>query len=329
MPAALSPQHKRLIFRRRHDELLNKDPGITVTMDDGEEIRLRPTNEMSKPARKGYQTQFLKQLEDSKSTWNNLLPFLQGIVMARDMPSAHFWEKLTRKAGEAGREGVLLDCAKSVDKTEFRLSRPGVAREFFIAFHRRAAADGFKGATLEAVWNRAQNVALMLESPDHIQRKPNNASEAGERQPEESDQADVRSDPTVLATLLELSSHMALKDKTDSLKKTVASYATKVAYIIQNGLPSASSTKDGKPTEAQARIMLSNEVEAGVIMEEAIKTALEVGSVKADDKVTLKNHLDTLSKKLQRQVKTLRTEAESHDPVRPRRSLLMYTQLHS
>lgn len=75
--------------------------------------------------------------------------------------------------------------------------------------------------------------------------------------------------------------------------------------------------------------MLSNEVEAGVIMEEAIKTALEVGSVKADDKVTLKNHLDTLSKKLQRQVKTLRTEAESHDPVRPRRSLLMYTQLHS
>lgn len=327
MPAALSQQHQKLIYRKRHVELLNKDPGITVTMDDGEEIRLRPTNEWDKPSRSVYLRQFLLQLEEGHSTWNNVFQFLQGLVMARALPPDGFWTKLTRKAGEAGKEGVLLDCARSAEKTEFRLCRQGVARELFIAFHKRAAADGFQGPTLETAWNRAQNVALMLEAEEH--RPRNSPTRLGAKTVE---QSDARSDPTVLATLLELCSHMALKDQTESLQRMVASYATKLAFVIRDSPPPPpAASKNSREAEKKKLAFLSDDMETGVIVEGAIKTALKLNSVKSADKAVLKDHLSTLNKKLNVQAKILRAEVESRGPGRlpTRRALLMYDQVHS
>ncbi|KAK5056769.1 hypothetical protein LTR84_012301 [Exophiala bonariae] len=325
MPAALSQQHQQLIYKRRHFELLNKDPGVTVTMDDGEEIRLRTTNAFEKPSRSLYLRQFLSQLEEGKSNWNNVLPFLQGLVMARALPPDYYWAQLTRKAGEAGKEGVLLDCANSAEKTEFRLCRPGVARELFIAFHQRAAADGFKDATLEKVWTRAHHVALMLEAPEH---RPRNSLKG----PRPMDHTDARSEPTVLATLLELSSHMALEHQTQTLKTKAASYASKLAIVIQDPPPSRpEASKDSKHAEMRKMAFMSEDMETGVIIGEAIRTALKLDAIKGDDKATLKDHLPTLNKKLNVQAKILRTEVESRGPGRlpTRRALLMYDQLHS
>jgi len=209
------------MFRQRHNELLNKDPGVTVTMDDGEEIRLRSRHYFDQPSPREYLKQFLSHLEDSSSTWSNVFPFLQGLAMTRGRIPQLFWVNLTRKAGEKGKEGILVDCARSADKTEFRLCRPGVAREFFIAFHKQAAASGFKGAKLEAAYKRAQNVALMLESQDHLHLKHRQVDESdgGETKPEQVQQVDARSDPLVLATLLELCAHTALKELPDNLRK--------------------------------------------------------------------------------------------------------------
>lgn len=332
MPAALSPQHRNLVFRQRHVELLNKDPGITVTMDDGEEIRLRPRNYYDMPSSKVYMKQFLSQLENSTSTWNNVFPFLQGLTMTRVRIPRAFWETLTRKAGENGKEGILVDCARSADKTEFRLCRPGVAREFFIAFHRQAAASGFKGAKMEVAYKRAQNVALMLESQDHLHLKPRHVDEShgGETKPDD-EPVDARSDALVLATLLELSAHTALKELPDSLRKTVASYAAKLALVIQDAPSAPSPTVDSNATtnreKKQELASLSRDLEAEVIVQDAIETALKVGSVERADEAILKNHLQILNKKVEEKVQILREESEATG--RSRRSLTMYDQLRS
>ncbi|KEF51474.1 uncharacterized protein A1O9_12391 [Exophiala aquamarina CBS 119918] len=327
LPAALSPQHQKLIFRRRHDELLNKDPGITVAMDDGEEIRLRPTKSYDKPALRDYTKQLLSLLEASSSTWSNLSPFLQGLVLTKQNTPEYFWERLTRKAGEMGKEGVLLDCARSAEKTNFRLCRPRVAREFFIAFHKQAAAGEFKGAKLETAWKRAQTAALMLESEEHLHLKSLHdvGAQPGDRKPRPQPQVDARSDPLVLATLLELCAHTAVKDGTDDLRRQVTSFAGKLAYVIQD-TPVEGPKEPKVESELQRLASMSNELETELIMQGAIETALTVGSIADTDEDVLKGHLEVLTKKIEEKEKTLRAAAVASG--RSRRSLEMYDQLH-
>lgn len=304
-----------------------------VAMDDGEEIRLRPTEFCDKPALRDYTKRFLSLLETSSSTWSNVSPFLQGLVLTKQNTPTFFWERLTRKAGEMGKEGVLVDCARSADKTNFRLCRPGVAREFFIAFHKQAAAGRFKGAKLETAWKRAQTVALMLESQEHLHLKPvhDATPQQVDGEPRRQLQVDARSDPLVLATLLELCAHTAVRDGAESLRRQVASYAGKLAYVIQDPPCEPSFTVNGSKkqnmdSESQRLSILSNELETELIMQGAIETALKVGSLADTDAAILKGHLEVLSKKIEEKEKTLRAEAAASG--RPRRSLEMYDQLH-
>jgi len=70
---------------------------------------------------------------------------------------------------------------------------------------------------------------------------------------------------------------------------------------------------------------LSQELETEVIMQDAIETALKVGSVEDADQAILKNHLQVLQKKVEEKEQILR--AESDATGRPRRALKMYDQL--
>jgi len=332
LPAALSRQHQHLIYRRRYDELLNKDPGVTVVMDDGEEIRLRPTEFYHEPRMAKVTSQFVSLLRPD-TPWTNVPMFLQGLRLMHWAPPDPFWEKLTRKAGEMGKVGVLMDCARSVNQTDFRLYRPRVAREFFVAFYTDAAKSGFEGPSMERAWKRAQTLALMLESKDHLLPQPrhNVKSEGAAEKPDSSSvqrQADPRSDPAVLATLLELCARTALKEGTDDLRRQVSTYAAKLAYLIQNSPGGAS--RFGNLTEFQTSTpsgklsVQSIELETELIMRGAIEAGLKVGSIADPDEAILKGYLEVLRTTIEEKESTLRTASTAG---KPRRSSRLYSLL--
>ena len=250
------------------------------------------------------------------ATWDNVIPFLEGLTSSKRLVPAQFYQRLTRKAGELGKESVIIRCVESPHKTNLRLNIKGVARELFVAFHRRAFDAGFKGGELDSAFARAERIALVLEDEEHCGGKLKLFDDK-----KTYFQVDARSDPVVLSVLLELSAAKAATDAVDeALIKKVTSYAQKVAYAVEH--PPRTEIVYGinfipKRYEADNR-----ELEEAVIGESAIQKALKLD---LDQELTqqLKKTSEALKAKISEFEPSVREQAAGN----PRRALEFYDQL--
>lgn len=338
MPAALQEHHRELIYKGRHRETLLKEPGVTVTMDDGEQVKLEPMNPFHKPNKRHT----VKKLVDIMSNttddavWSNLPAFLNGIVLAKvDLPP-YFYEKIVRKAGEIGKERIVLTCAERSEETGLRLSRRGIAKELMLAFHDRAVRADFQGPELEAAAQRAEKVARMLEDEMHKREK----LKAGE--------TDARTSPLVLGVLLELAAARAVhKFESKDQDGKVASYASRmlniptfdfllreektVGYITKllASEPESESRRHrqlGYDADALGKFgILENFVLQELLpIQNGIKLALEVDSIASSPfKSQLQARLELVDERVQRSVERL----VANKGGKPRRGLVMFDEL--
>jgi len=224
-PSALAKHHRALIYKKSRHQILQNDPGVTVTMSDDEEVRLQPMHEFDKPNTKKSLVALAKMLSETNdpTMWNNIIPFLEGLKQAKlDVP--YTWmEKLTRKANEMGKAGVIIRAAEMAKKTGFRLSQGGVTKELMVGCHMRAVAARFQGDAFEKAAHHADHIALLLEDPLHC---------GGKLREHESD---MRKDVTVIGVLLEMATARAVNaqnGKDDDGK--VKNYLTKALALTRD-----------------------------------------------------------------------------------------------
>ena len=294
----------------RHQILLN-DPGVTVTLSNGEEVKLMPMDPHDKPNKRDSLLQIAKILgaSDDAKDWNNLPAFLEGLHMAK-YKAPHGWtEKIVRKANERGKAGVIQRCAEMVRKTGLRLSEESVAMELMIGCHLRAAKAGFVGEEAEKALKRAERIVLLMENPQHCGAK----LKKGEK--------DMRRDLGVLGVLLELTAAKAvlsLSRADPATNSKVVDYAKKASTLLDldEGYLRLSEQKERVPLQLQAWLPLW----AGM------KLALQVpGMDSSDVGRALKRQLGGVTGAVAEAKQRVEREADG----KPRRSLKMYEELKS
>ena len=193
-PAALQNHHRALIYKPTKHAILTKEPGVTVTMDDDEEVKLTPIHFYDKPSVQKSLRKFARFLEGNQSDvdWGNLIPFLKGVRMAKQNLRQTFPPRITRKACEVGKEHIIIACAEKSNETGISLRQAEVARELMLGLHNHAVSAGFAGPGMETLARRAEYLARMLED----QLSTDGKLKEGE--------CDARKDPVVLAVLLEM-----------------------------------------------------------------------------------------------------------------------------
>jgi len=194
-PGALTKVHRDLIYKAKNQKLLLNDPGITVTMSNDEELQLLPMHMPDRPNKKKSLQRLVDLLQDN-SDWQNLPAFLEGMQLAGEVLPKGYMERFVRKANEQGRAGILIRCAEMVKKTGMTLADPAVTTELILGIHSRAARAHFRGEEMDKALRQAQEIALLMEKPEHCGGGAKAALKDGHR--------DMRRDLTVLGTLLEL-----------------------------------------------------------------------------------------------------------------------------
>lgn len=301
-PHALTKFHRDLIYKpTRHKFLLN-DPGVTVTMSDNEELKLLPMNSRERPNKKQSLQRLLQLLQDNKD-WQNLPAFMEGMTLAGEALPKGFMERFVRRANEQEMTGIIIRCAEMVKKTGVVLSDPGVTTELMLGIHFKAVKAGFQGEEMKKALHLAQEVAVLLEKPEHCGGK---VWKVGEK--------DMRKDIAVLGIMLELRAAQAAEELGDLIFGTVPKAAARVmAKWPQEDLTISEDA-------GLARIQLERWLPLWAGMKLAIKAkSLEDPKLRSD----VKQALQALTKA----VEQARTKVETASQGRPRRCLHMYNDL--
>jgi hypothetical protein len=282
-------------------------------MSDDEEIKLEPMDEWDKPSLKTLKTftSILGSSSDS-AAWNNVPAFLEGLVLCKGNVTFSFYEALTRKSGEVGKEGIIIQCAEISDKTGLKLSIPGVVRELFLIFHTRAAKAKFEGSELDKARRRAEKIALMLEDDAHCGGKLKHQGHV-----------DARDESVVLSVLLELSATDVINNhggKDEGGK--VAAYATRMMHQLER---SDKSPIQRTPDQNSKAVENARQLEELLPLWNGIRQALQVDSVQRNAALrkSLESRQNTTDGLVKNLVETVRKQADG----KPRRSLSMYEAL--
>ncbi len=105
------------------------------------------------PTRKSFHR--ILDLMRESGDWKNLPGFLEGLKSAKRTVDEAMFQKLVRKANEAGQMGIILDCVRRVEGSGLSLSNIGVAREVMLG----ATARAIQGEWSEEAVNKAVQYA--------------------------------------------------------------------------------------------------------------------------------------------------------------------------
>lgn len=176
----------------------------------GEEIRLKHIN-MTKdvPNQRKALREALGLMKDKKD-WDNFPLLLEGLHSAGRVTDEIVMEQFVRMASLAGRQDVVLESARRVSKTGFRINTREIAKMVVWWIQYRALANGFSPADTKKALSMAEQIAVLMEDKAH----------AGGRI---ADSDDPRTSPEVIGFLLELSAlnakHQGGKDENGSVEK--------------------------------------------------------------------------------------------------------------
>lgn len=237
LPSILSPHHQDLVYKESRKEILTTPPGVSVTVQtalspsapnasvaEEETIKLKPMNRFDRP---NYTesfnqiTQYLVGNPDAQA-WDNLIPFLEGLRLARIEPYPHFLPRIARKASdrEVARWNTILTAATMSKRTGVTLAHRALTQELVFGTFQRAIEDKFSRP--EPV-KTLQRIVLLLDAPEHC----------GGKIPEDTKKvrfADMRRDTTVLAVQSAFAAAHALR--VSSAKDTDGSVARCIQKLL-------------------------------------------------------------------------------------------------
>lgn len=218
LPSILSPHHQDLVYKTSRKEILTTPPGVSVTVQtaqspsapnasstEEETIKLEPMNRWDRPnLTKSFNliTSHLVENPDAQS-WDNLIPFLEGLRIARIEPDSHFLPRIARHAShrDVGRWNTILTAATMSKRTGVTLSHQALTLELVLGTFRRGLESQF---SQPEPTKTLQRIILLLDAPEHCGGKiPQDTKHAK--------YADMRRDTTVMTVQTAFAAAKALR----------------------------------------------------------------------------------------------------------------------
>jgi len=219
-----------------------------ATEAEEENIKLQPLNAFDKPSVHQSLVQITTALSESSdpATWDNLIPFLEGVRLARVKLDTMFLTRLARKANlqGKGRWNTILTAATMAKRTDVRLDQRGLTRELILGAHHRAAVSHFSS---DGPAKTVERVVLLLEADEHcgqhhldtMSKLKNTDIILHKSQRAEIEACtDMRRDPFVIAAKLSFASAKALRDHKGKDTDGLVAKTTQQLIAIVKGLDS-------------------------------------------------------------------------------------------
>ncbi|KAI1096391.1 hypothetical protein F5B19DRAFT_488358 [Rostrohypoxylon terebratum] len=230
LPGYLPKVQRKKIHAKKYEKALQSDP-ITIEIDS-EVFKFR------------YQSPFVGipnsvkslfralALFDTPQDFNNLRPLIQGLNVANRKLKVDKIAKLTRIVGEKGQIYRVIELARSVKHTGFKLDHSEKVTEILHHVQMKAVESDWDPEQTAQALRWAEMVVEMLEEEDH---QPSSSAI-----PDESLQGmlPLHRDPMVLLSPLHLAAALALKQDAEvdpDLVSKIAKYATKLVVLWDEG----------------------------------------------------------------------------------------------
>lgn len=233
LPTYLSQEQQKRIYRLKFQQQLQNDP-ITLEID-GVVYKFRYTNRMELPHARDLIRRALNAMK-TPDDLRNLSPLLQACKRAHRKIDLSFYPKMIRLAARAGCLHMILDMARAVGRTHFKLDTSEKVNTLLAFLQKRAVDSGWDRDKTREALRQTQLVLNMMESEPLHQPKPATAG----RFP-------FYRDPQVLAARLHLAAAIAVHHQDG---KDVDGKVTKYGEELVRLWPEGYGLLDLQPDEA-------------------------------------------------------------------------------
>ncbi|KAI9802367.1 MAG: hypothetical protein M1833_001873 [Piccolia ochrophora] len=196
VPAHLPKTSKDLIYQSKHHHLLESE-SVTATLGDETHI-LRPINRTKDEPRTRTAFHYIISLMREPSDWDNLVPLLEEIRIAKRRLPIETLERTVRRASQTRRWDTLLAAARSPKTTGFELRDRKLVLQVLWGLREEVMAASWEDATTDSTLRRAEAVCALLDDKEHCGGQQISSS-------------DPRVRPEVVGVLLELAAVRALR----------------------------------------------------------------------------------------------------------------------
>ncbi|KAI9707622.1 MAG: hypothetical protein M1836_000583 [Candelina mexicana] len=203
LPSHLRRRQEDTIYKLKYKPMLESE-AVYAEIGD-EKIRLQHINPLTDKPNIPKSLARILNLMGESNEWSNLPAFLDGLRTAKAHLSSAQLEKIARRANQAARQDVVMDCIRRVGKTNFVLKDQNVVREVVLGAHLRAQQGNWEELPTRKALAQAEQTVELLEDPAHS---------GGYKVREE----DPRAQPDIIGIVLELaavraSRHLSEKDE--------------------------------------------------------------------------------------------------------------------
>ncbi|QSZ32620.1 hypothetical protein DSL72_002199 [Monilinia vaccinii-corymbosi] len=218
LPAHLSEYDQKLVYSQKHAQSLLAEP-VKIQIG-GEEFVLEHIDQLRDvPSTvKGFR-QILNLMTEPKD-WDNLPKLLEGLHdCKRHLPAAIYCQMI-RRAALLGRLDTVIESARRVRYTGFRLRDEEIVTQIMYWISHKAQVSGFEEKETKQALAWGETVVDLLQDPRHAGDEGSLPTENGN---------DVRALPEVIGILLQLAAVHAVKYKNGKdVDGKVATYTTRL-----------------------------------------------------------------------------------------------------
>ncbi|CAD6591011.1 MAG: hypothetical protein ASARMPRED_005146 [Alectoria sarmentosa] len=169
-PSHLILLQQDLLYRKANHALLTSDEPATVRLGD-EVLQLLPLDKRrdEPPTRSSFAK--VVQLMGESGDWGNMAGFLAGLKVARRKLAGWQVEKMVRRANEGGKQGVMHEILRRVEKTGVGLWDVKVCREVMRGAILKGVQSGWSKEGIERGVKYADNIWELMWGPRHAEEQ--------------------------------------------------------------------------------------------------------------------------------------------------------------
>ncbi|KAI0969276.1 hypothetical protein F4678DRAFT_473906 [Xylaria arbuscula] len=202
LPAYLPQEQRKKIYTRKWEKKLQADPIIIEI--DGEVLKFHYQNPLTDiPNTQKSIDAAVKQF-NTPADFANLKPLLEGIYYAGRKIDQSFYAKILRLVGDKGHVYDMIDCARSVRRTGYKIDSHEKANELLHYVQMKARNADWDEAETKQALRWAEMVVEMLHEEAHQLKRPQD-------EPVLPGEIPLVRDPWVLAAQLHLAAVLATR----------------------------------------------------------------------------------------------------------------------
>lgn len=165
MPTHLNPQQRALIYQEKYRKDLLIDP-VVVNLN-GEEFTLQPIDRgQDVPALKAGLFKALSLMETPED-FDNVPNLLKGLKQSGLTINTTLVRKVINRLTKAGRQNVVLQCARRGEETGFNLKNAEIVRQILWSFQRKADDADFEAGQTQKALKWSEHLFELLELPQY------------------------------------------------------------------------------------------------------------------------------------------------------------------